>query len=243
MVVSHGNGHDYRWYDHIGFHMASYGWVVMSHSNETMPGIETASETTLANTDHLLGNLATIAGGDLDGHLDASTIAWIGHSRGGEGIVRAYDRLFDADFVPQNYTIDDIRCLSSIAPTVFFRKGKSHPHTVDYHLWVGSADDDVTGAPSSPAIQSYTLLERANGRKASLTLHGAGHGAFHDGSGSLFANGPCKLGRPETHAVMRGYMLPLFEHFVRGDRASKTSSGGSTRPSSPPARRPTPTAV
>lgn len=221
LVVSHGNGHNYRWYDHIGFHMASYGWVVMSHSNETGPGIDTASQTTLANTDHLLGNLATIAGGDLDGHVDASTIAWIGHSRGGEGIVRAYDRLFDADFVPQNYTIDDVRFLSSIAPTVFFKKNKSHPHTVNYHLWVGSADADVTGSPASPVIQSYTLFERSNGEKASVTVQGAGHGAFHAGGGSLVASGPCQMKRPKTHALMRGYMLPMFAYFVQGDRASK----------------------
>src|SRR5262249_27941981 len=26
IVVSHGNGHNYRWYNHIGFHMASWGY-------------------------------------------------------------------------------------------------------------------------------------------------------------------------------------------------------------------------
>jgi len=31
VVISHGNGHNYMWYDHIGYHMASYGYIVMSH--------------------------------------------------------------------------------------------------------------------------------------------------------------------------------------------------------------------
>jgi hypothetical protein len=35
IVVSHGNGHNYQWYDHLGYHMASWGYVVMSHANNT----------------------------------------------------------------------------------------------------------------------------------------------------------------------------------------------------------------
>ena len=89
VVISHGNGHDYRWYDYLGEHLASWGYVVMSHSNETGPGIETASTTTLENTDEFLGALDAIADGALEGHVDARRIAWIGHSRGGEGVVRA----------------------------------------------------------------------------------------------------------------------------------------------------------
>jgi hypothetical protein len=33
LVISHKAGHDYRWYGHIGNHLASYGFVVMSHAN------------------------------------------------------------------------------------------------------------------------------------------------------------------------------------------------------------------
>lgn len=221
LVVSHGNGHNYTWYDHIGEHMASYGWVVMSHQNNTAPGIETASETTLTNTDHLLGNLSTIAGGVLEGHVDGGTIAWIGHSRGGEGITRAYDRLFDGDYVPTHYSIEDIQVVSSIAPTVFLSKGASHPHKVDYHLWVGSADSDVSGSPATQVTQSFILLERSNGEKACTVVQGAGHGVFHDGGGSWWANGPCQLGPNRVHTIMRGYLLPMLSYFVFDDPGSK----------------------
>ena len=219
-IVSHGNGHDYRWYDHIGHHLASYGWVVMSHRNNTGPGIETASETTLDNTDHFLGNLGTIASGVLDGHVDGNTIVWIGHSRGGEGVTRAYDRLFDAHYVPTHYTIEDIQLVSSIAPTVFFDKGKSHPHKANYHLWVGSADSDVTGAPGN-IHQTFALLERANGAKSCIVLQGAGHAVFHDGGGSTWANGPCQIGVTRAHRIMRGYLLPLLAHYVSADPAAE----------------------
>ena len=76
IVISHGNGHDYTWYDHIGYHMASYGYIVMSHQNNTSPGIETASTTTLTNTDYIIGHQATIGGGVLNGHIDSHRITW-----------------------------------------------------------------------------------------------------------------------------------------------------------------------
>ena len=215
IVVSHGNGHNYQWYDHIGFHMASYGYVVMSHSNNTGPGIETASETTLDNTDHLLGNLDTIIGGVLDGHVDGSRIVWIGHSRGGEGVVRAYDRLFDAEFVPSNFSIDDLVLVSSIAPTTFLPRPQVLPHEVNYHLWVGSADADVTGAPGPH--EPFGILERAKSAKMATVLQGAGHGVFHDGGGSWVADGPCQVSRLRAHRIIKGYLLPLVAHFVHGD--------------------------
>jgi len=217
IVVSHGNGHDYQWYDHIGEHMASYGFIVMSHQNNTGPGIQSASTTTMTNTDYLLGNLDLIESGALQGHVDNRSIIWIGHSRGGEGIVRAYDRLFDGSYTPVHFTISDILLLSSIAPTDFLGSNSSTPHDVPYHLWVGGADADVTGCPSNEIVQSFHLLGRAEDRKQSISLHGAGHGVFHDGSGGNFAMGPCKIFNTATHKIMRGYMLPLFLHHTTGN--------------------------
>jgi hypothetical protein len=219
-VVSHGNGHDYRWYNHIGEHMASYGYVVMSHSNNTQPGIETASITTIDNTDHFLGNLGVIAGGALDGLVDGTQIVWLGHSRGGEGVVRAYDRLIDGENVPTNFTWQDIRLVSSIAPTTFLEKKKVLPHEVPYHLWIGSADADVTGAPGS-GHESYSILERAKGDKMSITLQGAGHAVFHNGGGNWWASGPCLNGPTRVHSIVKGYFLPLVDHVVGGGPAGR----------------------
>ncbi len=216
VVVSHGNGHNYQWYDHIGEHLASYGFVVMSHQNNTVPGIETASTTTLTNTDYLLANLATIAGGALLGRVDGDNIMWIGHSRGGEGIVRAYDRLIDGSYTAAQFTAADVRLLSSMAPTDFLGTSSATPHGVDYHLWVGAADNDVTGCVSNNVTQSFHLHDRAEGRRLSTSLHGVGHGDFHDSTGSV-ASGPCLVGKPGTHTIMRGYLLPLALHHLLGN--------------------------
>jgi len=218
VVVSHGNGHNYQWYDHIGEHMASYGYVVMSHQNDTMPGIGAASVTTLENTDDFLGNLATIDGGVLNGHIDSSRITWIGHSRGGEGVARAYNRLVGGYSV-QNYTASDVKLVSSIAPTTYLGATSTAVGDVNYHLWVGSADADVSGVPVQTHM--YSLMERATGSRSSVTLQGAGHGAFHDGGGSLVASGPCLISRAETHEIMRGQLLPLVKYHIDGDIPSK----------------------
>ncbi len=220
VVVSHGNGHNYQWYDHIGFHLASWGYIVMSHQNNTAPGTETASTTTLTNTDYFLGNLATIAGGALLGHVDRHKIVWIGHSRGGEGVVRAYDRMFDGAYTPVNFTLSDIVLVSSIAPTDFQGNANTNPHGVPYSLWTGGADSDVNGCADCNLCQTFHLHERATGVRSSISLHGAGHGAFHNNSSSsLFAAGPCQLSRGDVNQIMRGYLLPLLEYHARGNRA------------------------
>jgi hypothetical protein len=221
VVVSHGNGHLYTWYDHIGYHLASYGCIVMSHQNQTQSGIETASTTTLTNTDYLLGHLATIAGGALQGHVDRNRIVWIGHSRGGEGVVRAYSRIFEGSYVPTNFDVSDIVLVSSIAPTVFLPPTSSDPHDVNYHLWVGAADDDVDGCAGCPECQSFNLLDRATGTRQSISLYGVGHGAFHDGGGGTVAQGPCLLTRAETHELMKSYLLPLVKRYTEGSLAAE----------------------
>ena len=217
IVISHGNGHNYTWYDHIGFHMASYGYIVMSHQNNTGPGIETASTTTLTNTDYIIGNQATIAGGVLNGHIDSSRITWIGHSRGGEGITRAYDRLFDGTYAPTNFTIDDVVLLSSMLPTDFLQTSSSNPHDVNYHLWTASGDADVNGSASCDLCQTFHLHDRATKYRQSTVVQGTGHGDFHAASGSVFT-GPCHITpKSAVHDIMQGYFLPLIKHYVEGN--------------------------
>src|SRR5262249_10786524 len=140
IVVAHGNGHNYQWYDHIGYHMASWGYVVMSHENNTGPGIESAATTTLRNTNVFVANLDVIDGGALLGHVDSHQMVWIGHSRGGEGVVRAYKRLVDGDPIATLYSAADVKLVSSMAPTDFLGTLQSDPMGVTYQLWTGGAD-------------------------------------------------------------------------------------------------------
>lgn len=217
VIVSHGNGHWYEHYDHIGNHLASYGYVVMSHRNNTVPGPISASTTTLAHTGALIDQIAAsaIAGaGALTGNIDTNRIVWIGHSRGAEGVAIAYDRLFDGTYAPTNFAMADIKLISSMLPTDFEGTATANPHNANYHLWTASGDSDVDGSASCDLCQTYHLHDRATGNRQSTTVQGTGHGWFHNGGGSSFFTGPCSIGEANTHLVQLGYFLPLVKRYV-----------------------------
>jgi hypothetical protein len=221
VIVSHGNGHNYQWYDHIGEHLASYGYIVMSHSNNTGPGSHIAAGTTFSNTEYLLGNLDTIAGGALEGHVDNHRITWIGHSRGAEGVVYAYTRVVEgsAGFIPTQFTADDVKLISSIAP-VTHQGFATQPFDVNFHLFIAAADNDVQGNPGSGS-KPLAIYERSTGNRQVTYCHGVGHGDFHDGGGSSVAAGPDLIGRPATHQIVRGYYLPMVKYYIDGNLPAK----------------------
>jgi hypothetical protein len=225
VVISHGWTHLYTFYDHIGHHLASYGYVVTAHTNDVGSGdgsaTHSASITTLDNTDYIIGEQATIGGGVLNGHIDSHRIVWMGHSTGGEGIVRAYIRLRRDEYTPQHFDIDDVALLAPIAPVAFLSRDNVHPHDVNFHMFVGAADTDTSGAPISGYYQSMAIYERAYGNRQLTYVQGAGHADFHDGGGSSWATGPDLIGRPATHQVVRGYHLPLVELYTKANIAAK----------------------
>jgi hypothetical protein len=222
VVISHGNGHCYDWYDFLGLHLASYGFIVMSHDNDTQPGIETASTTTLQFTDKILVNQGTLGGGVLNGHIDSTRIGWIGHSRGGEGVARACDRLVDEGYTPQRYGAKDIAVISSIAPTDFLGPAQADPHSAPYHLLYGSADGDVCGCPNNSVAQSFGLYERATGPRQSTYVHGADHNDFNCCGFDDFA-GPSgtAIGRPEAQQVQKAVQLALLKLYTERGFAAK----------------------
>ncbi len=220
IIVSHGNGHWYEDYDHIGIHLASYGYVVMSHNNNTGPGPFTASTTTLAHTDALIDQIAASAipgAGVLTGNIDTDRIVWIGHSRGGEGVAIAYDRMFDGTYTPTNYDRGDIKLISSMLPTDFEGTDTANPHDANYHLWTASGDSDVSGAAlcfGSQVCRTFHLHGRATGNRQSTTVQGTGHAWFHNGGGFSWFTGPCSIGETNTHLVQLGHFLPLVKRYV-----------------------------
>lgn len=220
VVISHGNGHEYTWYDYLGEHLASWGYVVMAHENHTMPGIETASTTTLTNTDWFLSHLDQIAGGALVDLVDARHIAWIGHSRGGEGIVRAHTRIREGGDVPQAFTADDIRVLVSIAPTVFNTVTVSDPGDVRFHLLAGSSDGDVTGGTLYPEVQFFRLYQAAFGTRSSTYVYGASHEDFNC-CGYDDGQGPDQLEREEVQRIAKAYLLAAVADGVDDDPTAR----------------------
>ncbi len=223
VVISHGNGHDYRWYDHIWYHLASYGYVVMSHQNNTGPGSATASTTTLTNTEYIIENQDIIEGGVLNGHIDTSRIAWIGHSRGGEGVVRAHTRLRTGDWTSPHYEVEDVVLVSSMAPVTHIQPASdSTPHDVNYHMFIAGADSDVSGSASSSSSKPLAFYERAFGNKQLVYLHGCGHAWLHDGPATpTWAEGPDLIGQAASHTIVKGYYLPLVKLYMENNLVAR----------------------
>ncbi len=222
VIIGHGNGHDYDWYDYLQEHLASHGYIVMSHENNTSPGIESASTTTLEHTDAILGQQGIIGGGVLNGNIDSSRITWIGHSRGGEGVARAYDRIFDGSWSPVNYSLGDIKLVSSIAPTDFLGTNSSNPHGVDYHFLYGSADGDVCGCPGFPIADAFSIFERAEENRSSTYLQGADHNDFNCCGFNDFDGPPgTEIGRTEAQEVAKADYLAVIEYRIDGNLAAK----------------------
>lgn len=219
VVMSHGNGHDYEWYDYLGEHLASWGFVFMAHQNNTGPGIETASTTTLTNTDWFLENVDTIADGALAGMVDGSRIAWLGHSRGGEGVTRAYDRLVRGAYVPEFYDADDILFISSIAPTVFLGVGQSNPHDRFYHQIDAAADGDVTGGASSGVVQYLRLAEVSTGPLSVHYVQGAAHNDFNC-CGFDDGDGPVLIGRTLAQGMAMSTYLGILNWVLLDEPAT-----------------------
>jgi hypothetical protein len=225
VIISHGNGHDYRWYDYMHDHFASYGWVVMSHQNNaSVPGIDLVSETTLRHTDAFYGSLATIAGGVLGGRLDRANTTWIGHSRGGEGAAQAVRKLRDGLYTPQHYTLADLNLVSSIAPTNSI--WTSDPGPVNYHVLAGSGDGDVTGTVGGALFQYFGPYERANlvpgaRQRTSTYVIGADHNVFNCCGFRDYVGPPgLELGRAESQRVAKMVWLILLH-----DATGRTSAG------------------
>ncbi len=219
VVISHGNGHEYTWYDYLGEHLSSHGYVVMSHMNNTMPGVDAASSTTLSNVEYFQGNVDTLLGGALAGKVRTDQMAWIGHSRGGEGVVRAYDRIDDGIYTPFNFSASDLKLISSIAPTFFLGISNSNPHGVPYHLLAGSADGDVTGGVDCPVCQFFRIVSAAEGPTQVTYIQGADHNDFNC-CGFPDGVGPAQIPRPEVHEITEAYYLVLMEYYLKGNRAT-----------------------
>lgn len=214
VIIAHGNGHQYTWYDYVQQHMASHGYVVMSHQNDTIPGIEAASDSMVRHADAFLGNYGTFVPA-LAGRVDTSRVMWIGHSRGGEGVVRATSKIVDGIYVPQNYSLDDFKVTSSIAPTVWLGT-LSQIHDQNYHLLFGSADGDVCGCPDRNDRQSFQLYERGTGPKQVTHVHGADHNDFNCCGFRDFTGPPeTAIGRPEAQRIANDTWLALAERYLK----------------------------
>jgi dienelactone hydrolase len=227
VVVTHGWSYNHTYYDYIGEHLASYGYIVMFHEADVQDGGPEgtlgAAITTLDNLDDLLANQDMLGDGVLAGHIDEHRIMLTGHSTGGEAVVRAVTELREGSYSSSYFGYDDIKLVSSMAPVSWHPRTVVDPGDIAYHMFVAGADDDVSGAPELSYTQCRSIYERAVGARQLTYIHGAGHGDLLGCCGELFIdeNAPDLIGRAETNRVARGYFLALAELYLRENPAAK----------------------
>jgi len=210
IVISHGSGHNYTWYGHIGHHMASYGYIVMAHQNGP------PAATLLGHTDAVIAQQDQIAGGAINGKIDTDRIIWIGHSWGAINTAMSYDKLVTGQYAPTGYTADSIILISAMLPPAGTGVDGAQPHGVNFHLWTASGDDQVNGSAGCDICQTFQLHDRATGWRMSTIVQGTGHAWFHTGTepwGDSF-QGPCPIGKELTHQIQLGLFLPLIKYFA-----------------------------
>jgi hypothetical protein len=211
LVIGHGAGHNYTWYGHIGYHMASYGFVVMSHANNFSQDLATCR-----HTDAFLELLPSIAGGVLVGHIDTHHIIWCGHSVGGTGVTEGcYSITADPPlYVPTHYAPADIVLVDAMLPPDTHGTLVTNPGAFNYHLWTASGDGDVS-------YGTFRLHDRATRFRQSTVVQGAGHAWFHDAGGAPWFEGPCPIYEEGTHLVQLGLMLPMYKYYAQGNVAGE----------------------
>ena len=174
----------YRGYDRYAAVLASHGYAVVSisadgvnaHSNEQPDlGNRARGEAVLRTLD-LLRTWSSGGGGPLGslvaGRLDFSRVGLMGHSRGGEGAVRA--ALMNAAR-PQPY---GVRAVLPLAPTDFQRAALPH---VAMSVLLPLCDGDVSDLQGQHYFDDarYVTGGRDEAPRSVVVMHGANHNFYN----------------------------------------------------------------
>lgn len=211
VVISHGGGHDYTWYDYLGNHFASHGYVVMSHPNQFFG----SPPVSLHYLEALIDQQDTLNGGVLDGRLDTDRIAFIGHSLGGQTAIQAYTELFNGLHTSAFFDATSIRFVSAIGANSFLDATVVNPEDVPFHVLYGSADGDISGAAACDQCQPLRHYDRGYGYRHVTYIHGADHNDFNCCGFNNF-QGPLgtEVGRPDVQDITKAIYLSLLEIYL-----------------------------
>jgi dienelactone hydrolase len=215
VVIMHGNsGYDtsYLGYDYLLDHLATHGFVAMSIYAPVGVMIETRARAILAHLN--LMAQANAAPGLFQAHIDLGNIGIVGHSRGGEAVVRAA-RINAADGLGWA-----LRAGASIAPTDYHHYGDPGiPLLVIY----GSNDGDVAG--TWPDRTCFNIYDEAGRPRSFVFVYGATHDRFNTvwaptaltvESDIAASDVPNLISLTDHENVAKGYITALMQARLQG---------------------------
>ncbi|PYS88893.1 MAG: hypothetical protein DMF64_19095 [Acidobacteria bacterium] len=169
IVIMHGNSSmdtSYLGYNYLLEHLAGHGFIAMSIYAPAGVGIETRARAILAHLNIMAQNNAQA--GLFHNHIDLTQIGIMGHSRGGEAVVRAA-RINTTEALGWH-----IRAGISIAPTDYHHYGAPGiPLLVIY----GANDGDVAG--TWPDRTCFNIYDEAGRPRSFIFVYGATHDRFN----------------------------------------------------------------
>lgn len=179
-LIAHGNGFEYHEYRYLAEHLAHNGFVVVSISSQLDSEISDRVSDILQHLRFLYE--------DREDDLSQDLVL-IGHSRGGEAVIRTANRL------TQHFPDISLRALIAMAPSINDGvEALSASSTQSFLLLYGSHDDDIVGTvdEGKPCDSPFRFFDHAfkdafwPGRpgpgfsKTMAYVLGASHSGFSD---------------------------------------------------------------
>lgn len=209
IVVVHGNGHNYESYDWLLEYFAKNGFIAASiHLESNMRALGRANVLF-----YHLRILQSKFGSNLQ-----TNIGLMGHSRGGEAIVKAA-RLNQEQTLAHN-----INALISLAPTDQYGKEElSGDWVMPYLVIYGSRDGDIDGGIWTSGYTvpqtGFALYDRVNdGKKSMVFVYRATHNGFITSNYDADYGDTSDLLLPESQQkVTKAYMNAFFRQHLKGE--------------------------
>ena len=215
IVIIHGNGHNYTSYDFLLAHFARNGFIAASIDVRYFNGgSDQHGMSGLGRANALFPHLTVL--NTAFGATVQNNIGIMGHSRGGEGVLKA------ARLNQQQGLGHNINALISLAPTdQYGSEVLSGAWSKPLFVLYGSRDGDITGGIWTPGYTvpqtGFALYDRADGAKKSMCfLYKATHNGFittnYDNPGD-----PALITPATQQAFTKAYMNAFFRWHLKNE--------------------------
>lgn len=233
IVIIHGNGHNYTSYDFLLQHFARNGFIAASIDVRYVSGgVESHGMAGQGRAEALFPHLTVIK--TKFGAKAQNNIGIMGHSRGGEAVIKA------ARINQQQGYPHQINAAASLAPTDRYgTENLSGAWSKPYFVLYGSRDGDVKGGP--PTTPGYTvaqcgfsLYDRASGNKKSMCfLYKATHNGFITVNSDALPTEEDDVLDPDIQkAYTKAYMNAFFRWHLKNEPKWEDMFKGEWQPAS-----------